>query len=129
MYSLSKVPISFKAYDNVFKYPMGISLSIGVSLVLSSIFDNDKRFLIVGIICIVAFFAFKYLNYKTAQKEMQESLNDALLFMKEEVDKILNNKVLDDDAKIKNIIKLSEAGNKYATLFLNELVKQYQEEQ
>ena len=121
---MAKIPISYKSYDNVFKYPMGISISIGVSLVLSGFFSDDTELLVFGFVCIGAFFVFKYLNYRTAKNEIQEVLKEKLVFMKEEVDEVLNNSALSDDAKIQKIIKLSEAGNDYATIFLNELAKQ-----
>ena len=124
---MGKIPISYKAYDNGYKIPMGLCLTVGVSALLSGLLSDELGVFILGIICIVLFFVFKYLNYISAKKEAEENLNANIEFLKNEVEIVLNNKELDDNEKITKIIKLSNEGNVYATLFLNELSKNIEE--
>ena len=120
---MGKIPISYKAYDNGYKIPMGICLTIGGSAPLSGLFSEEIGVIVLGIICLILFFVFKYLNYACAQEEAEENFNANIEFLKKEVDIVLNNNELDNEEKITKIIKLSNEGNVYATLFLNELSK------
>ena len=120
---MGKIPISYKAYDNKYAAPMGISLSVGGTCLIGGLMSNEVSVFIIGIICLILFFVFKYLNYACAQEEAEENFNANIEFLKKEVDIVLNNNELDNEEKITKIIKLSNEGNVYATLFLNELSK------
>lgn len=72
---MGKIPISYKAYDNGYKIPMGICLTIGGSALLSGLFSEEIGVIVLGIICLILFFVFKYLNYACAQEEAEENFN------------------------------------------------------
>lgn len=67
------VKFKFKAYDNGWKIPMGISLSLGLSGIIAGFYgDYGDEVGWFGVICLVAFIFFKYMNYKVALKEEME---------------------------------------------------------
>lgn len=126
---MGKIPISYKAYENGYRIPMGICLTIGGSALLSGLFSDEMGLFVLGIIFIVLFFIFKYFNYATAKKEADENLERNISFLKREVDEVLNDNRLTDENKISKIMELSNAGNHYATLFLSELAKRIKEDE
>ena len=120
---MGKIPISYKAYDNAYAIPMGICLTVGGSALLTGLFSEEVGVFVLGIICLVLFFIFKYLNYARAKEEAEEDFKANIELFKEEVEMALNNNEWDDKEKISKIIELSNHGNVYATLYLNELSK------
>ena len=78
---------------------------------------------------LILFFVFKYLNYAAAKEETEEALNAEMEFFKKEVETVINNKELDDMGKVGRIIELSNEGNVYATLLLNDLNKRMEEDE
>ena len=97
---MGKIPISYKAYENGYRIPMGICLTIGGSALLSGLFSDEMGLFVLGIIFIVLFFIFKYFNYATAKKEADENLERNISFLKREVDEVLNDNRLTDENKI-----------------------------
>ena len=126
---MGKIPISYKAYENVYRIPMGICLTIGGSALLSGLASEEVGVIVLGVICLILFFVFKYLNYAAAKEEAEEALNAEMEFFKKEVETVINNKELDDMGKIGRIIELSNEGNVYATLLLNDLNKRMEEDE
>ena len=126
---MGKIPISYKAYDNGYKIPMGICLTVGGSALLSGLMSDEIGIFIIGIIGIVLFFVFKLLNYLCAEEELEENFEARIDFYKKDVEDIINNKNLNDEQKINKLINLSENGKQYATIFLRELVKRIEGEQ
>lgn len=109
----------------VHRLPLGFAIAILIfQLVLAigdpEIFDESIWFTIVlnAIFIIIAL-----VRRANAIEEEKESINNLLAYEKKEVESILNNNNLDDDKKISKIIKLSNEGNSFATLFLKELSK------
>ena len=125
---MGKIPISYKAYDNQYAAPMGISLSIGATCLIGGLMSNEISVFIIGIIGVVLFVILKILNYITAKTEAEENYEQNIAFLKSEVDAVLNDSDLTDDKKITKIIELSKAGNQYAMLFLSELAKRIEGE-
>ncbi len=126
---MGKIPISYKAYDNGYKIPMGICLTVGGSALLSGLMSDEIGIFVIGIIGIVLFFVFKLLNYLCAKRELEENFEARIDFYKKDVEDIINNENFNDEEKINKLINLSENGNQYATLFLSELVKRIEGEQ
>ena len=126
---MGKIPISYKAYDNGYKIPMGICLTVGGSALLSGLMSDEIGIFVIGIIGIVLFFVFKLLNYLCAKRELEENFEGRIDFYKKDVEDIINNENFNDEQKINKLINLSENGNQYATLFLSELVKRIEGEQ
>lgn len=126
---MGKIPISYKAYENVYRIPMEICLTIGGSALLSGLASEEVGVIVLGVICLILFFVFKYLNYAAAKEETEEALNAEMEFFKKEVETVINNKELDDMGKIGRIIELSNEGNVYATLLLNDLNKRMEEDE
>jgi len=126
---MGKIPISYKAYDNGYKIPMGICLTVGGSALLSGLMSDEIGIFVIGIIGIVLFFVFKLLNYLCAKRELEENFEARIDFYKKDVEDIINNENFNDEQKINKLINLSENGNQYATLFLSELVKRIEGEQ
>ena len=126
---MGKIPISYKAYENVYRIPMGICLTIGGCALLSGLASEEVGVIVLGVICLILFFVFKYLNYAAAKEEAEEALNAEMEFFKKEVETVINNKELDDMGKIGRIIELSNEGNVYATLLLNDLNKRMEEDE
>lgn len=120
---MGKIPISYKAYDNGYKIPMGICLTIGGSAFLSGLLSEEMGVFVLGIICLVLFFVFKYLNYKCAQEEIEENISQEINYQRREVDAILNNDALSNEQKLYKIIELAKAGNTVAALILKEKSK------
>ena len=126
---MGKIPISYKAYDNGYKIPMGICLTVGGSALLSGLMSDEIGIFVIGIIGIVLFFVFKLLNNLCAKRELEENFEARIDFYKKDVEDIINNENFNDEQKINKLINLSENGNQYATLFLSELVKRIEGEQ
>lgn len=126
---MAKIPISYKAYDNGYKIPMGICLTVGGSALLSGLMSDEIGIFVIGIIGIVLFFVFKLLNYLCAKRELEENFEARIDFYKKDVEDIINNENFNDEQKINKLINLSENGNQYATLLLSELVKRIEGEQ
>lgn len=124
---MGKIPISYKAYDNKYAAPMGISLSVGGTCLIGGLMSNEVSIFIIGIIGIILFIIFKILNSQCAKKEAKQNFNKKIEFFKKEMEDILKDQTLNDEQKIERIIKISENGNQYATLFLNELLKRIEE--
>ena len=118
---MGKIPISYKAYDNIYRIPMGISITVGGSTLVSGLFSNEKGLFAVGVIGIGLFFFFKYLNYREAKKEIEANFMERMKFFEQDVLDVLNNNEVTDETKIRQIIQLSEDGNEYATIFLQQL--------
>ena len=125
--TIGKIPISYKAYDNKYAVPMGISLSVGGTCLIGGLMSNEVPIFIIGIIGIILFIIFKILNSLCAKEEAEQNFNEKIEFLKKEVEDILKDQTLNDEQKIEMIIKISENGNQYATLFLNELLKRIEE--
>ena len=124
---MGKIPISYKAYDNGFKVPMGICLSVGLSALIYGLTSAEVSVLVLGVVCLVLFFLFKYLNYVRAKEEAEEDYNDTLIQCKKEVDAVLENQTLSNQEKINKLINLAERGNFYANAFLRELAVKIKE--
>ena len=120
---MGKIPISYKAYDNGYRIPMGICLSVGGTFLIGGLMSNEISIFVIGVIAIVLFFIFKILNYATDKEEAEENFNANIEFLKKEVDMVLNINEWNEREKISKIIELSNEGNVYATIFLNELSK------
>lgn len=116
---MGRIPITYKAYDNGFRIPMGICLSVGGTFLIGGIMSEEVAVFVIGIIALVLFVVFKILNSVYAKKEVEANME----YCKEEVEKVLKNDQLTDHEKITKIIDLSQNGNVYATLFLQELKK------
>lgn len=114
---MGKIPISYKAYDNKYAKLMGVSLSLGLTLLIGGIFASDTLCFIIGIIGLILFFIFKYLNYK----EAKEDAKFAMEYYRKEVEEVLNNREWSDGQKISKIIELANDGNDFAILFLENL--------
>lgn len=121
---MGKIPISYKAYDNIYRIPMGISITVGGSALISGLFSNEMGLFAIGVGGIGLFFLFKYLNYKEAKKEIEANFIERIKIFEQEVLDVLNNNELTDESKIRQIFQLSEDGNEYATLFLQQLYEQ-----
>ena len=124
---MAKIPIEYKSYDNRYAAPMGICLSLGVTFLLGGLMGNQIALFAIGIIGIILFFIFKYLNCAQAKEEAEENLKARMDYYKNEVENVVNNEGLSDREKISKIIEFSNEGNIYATLFLSELSKNIEE--
>lgn len=125
---MGKIPISYKAYDNKYAAPMGICLSVGGTFFIGGLMCNEMSVFVIGIIGIVLFVFFKILNSMCAKEEAEEAVNNQINMFKNEVEIILENDDIDNREKIRSLIELSKEGNCYATLILEELAKQIDEE-
>lgn len=87
--------IGYSAYDNVWKGPMGISLSVGISCTLSGFFGGLGKIIgWIGIISLVLFVFFKILNIITAVNEKKE-LKRQMMELEKEKCKIINQMIND----------------------------------
>lgn len=66
------IRFKFKAYDNGWKFPMGFSLSLGITCLISAYcednFDEMGWFIVA---CLVVFIISKYMNYRAEIKEIE----------------------------------------------------------
>ena len=117
------IPIYYSAYDNDYKIPMGICLSIGLSALIFGLSSGKSWIFVIGVISLILFFVLKYLNYTYAKKEHEEKLNTQVQQLKKEVDAVLYNDEFDDEQKSEKLIELSQRGNIYATALIIETLK------
>ena len=129
---------------------MGISLSVGLSAAVSGAISNAPGLVAFGLVFLVLFLIFKYLNYSVSKKEAEESqarlqkeVGDALLGMEQqlmeiserrirfqkEVEDVLENEALTGEQQIMKLYELSKAGNDCATYVLQELIKEFGEDE
>lgn len=121
---MGKIPISYKAYDNEFRIPMRISLSIGLTLISMSFAFESLPVLIVGIVFVVLFFVFKILNYYFARIEAKEMVEERMNYELEEFKRIMDDDDITMSVKLDKISKLAEEGNAVARLFLSKLCEE-----
>ena len=122
---MAKIPISYSAYDNWAKVPMGICLSIGISASISGLFDSDL--LILGLIFIGLFFVFKLVNKNIAQKENEHFAEGLFELDKSQVQMIIDDETISDEEKINRLVVLAKNGNIIALNILEKLLKEVED--
>ena len=111
--------IPFNAYDNWAATVMKICLSLGVTLAGSGLLSLMPIMVFIGLAFIVLFFVFKIINKRIAQNETNKIID----LQKQEVNSVLNNRMLSTEEKINEIIFLARNGNKVATIVLQSIYK------
>lgn len=121
--------ISFKAYDNVYRIPMGICLSIGLSVSVSGAISAMPALVVIGVIFLILFLIFKCLNYAKARKEIEEEYNVEKISIKSkrEVNSVLESRELTSEQKLCALLALAERGNKLALAMLTKVFEEMDE--
>lgn len=79
---MARFKVKFRAYDNFWRYFMGGSLSVGLTIGIAGLGGYGEEFIWIGLGIVCLFPIFALFNYLTARSEAKQDMEAAMRYKK-----------------------------------------------